>query len=139
MGATHTAASTAEDSAREQADGLRELADWIEAHPDIAERMAPPYLVIIADDADDMAHKARALGGKRSKHVGDEWVDVERKFGPVRVTVTARRENVCERVVVGTTTVEIPAEPARPATPARTETIERTKWVCPDSIMGGAS
>ena len=130
----------------ETAESLRALADFIEANPTIGDRVASAaandygggIFNIWAENAEQMAHLAHQLGGHREKRADDSYVDIVRRFGPLRIRVTAPRERVCERRVVGTHTVEVPATEAQPAQPARTIEVERIEWECPP-ILGGAA
>ena len=111
--------------------GLRELADFIERDPDFAELYWPgPALLFVASWEKDAAARfgdlARRLGGHRTKSVTERHIEVTRQFGPISIQVYTSREVMCERVVVGTETVEI-ADPEAPKVKVDREVVE---WKC---------
>lgn len=118
--------------------GLRQLADLLDANPVIplpypgSTTWAPP-MAIHTFDRDTLIATIRALPpGTWDKHYGDGPLgfDLTGSLAGLRVRVSGNREDVCERVVVGTETVTVPAEPAREATPERVETVEVVEWKC---------
>lgn len=113
------------DKATAAAEGLRAFADSIERHPELARTLDYSRLTVIADDADDFAYLVRALGGKRTKNPQSWYLHVTRSFGPLNVGIAGVR--VCERVVVGTETVEIP-DPNAPKVTVEQDIVE---WKCP--------
>src|SRR3990167_4081279 len=85
---------------------LREYADFLVQHPDVD---APEYLVInvFVKTKDDLARHAR-VGSWEKTHNGP-WFYLTKHFGQdLQLDITAPRETVCRRLVVGQTT-----EPAR--------------------------
>lgn len=142
-------------SNRSAADTHRAVADFIEAHPGIPtpytsvydhqpERADLRWYLHINDKGDEAfqrdAAKAivRAVGGKWDKEFNDD----EARFTQVRdglyMLVVVRREAVCERRVVGTETVTLPATPAEPALPERTVEREVVEWDC-SPVLGEVS
>lgn len=70
----------------------------------------------------------KAIGGCWTKRGGDQWFVLERRaVGGIKFTVQVEREQICERIVVGTETVVVPAVEARPE---RTEVREVVEWRC---------
>lgn len=116
--------------ARERANALRSLADLIEAKPDLAgSQYSSIELNIYPTDADEMAALTRQVGGAREKVDHGSLLTVRRDFGArVHLDLNAQRDQVCEAVVVGTETVEIPD----PTVVVPTITVERdvTRWEC---------
>lgn len=128
----------------EQIAAIRELADWLEAHPDIPiphgltgdNEFA--YELIHASHGGDqqavLADVARALPGKVTKYVlkVDETLFTisGRLSGGIYIKVVADRDEVCERVVVGTrkVTEQVPA-PDAPMVEV-TRTVEDVEWHC---------
>ena len=129
--------------------GLRAVADLIDAHPDLPE----PYTSIyssgnidvqwylhiqnlnLAEQKTAAAKIVSDLGGKWDKReLVEGRLDFEQTLANgVHLTLTVARDAVCERVVIGTHEVTVPATPARPATeaePERTTTVEDVKWFC---------
>lgn len=91
--------------------GLRELADFIERDPDFADLHWPgPALLCVPSWEKGAAARfrdlVRRLGGHRTKSVTERYIETTRQFGPIGIQVYTAREVVCERVVVGTETVE---------------------------------
>ena len=88
-------------------------------------------------DRERLADAARKLAqsGKVLKGSDNHWYWVELQFGDWAYRVLASRQNVCERVVVGTERVEIQKE----VRPAETETAyvdrEVVEWRCPESLL----
>ncbi len=105
----------------EMAAGLRDLADWLDAHPD-EEVSGNVRLLAYRFDADEFRATVRALG-RGAKESNDEWASVIRSFGPaVAIYAYTAREQVCRKVVVGTR-----VEPER-VIPARE--VEIVEWEC---------
>lgn len=111
------------------ADALRELADLIEEHPDLKEKVGAMRLLVPVQSADELARFAAMVGGYRHKTDDDNYFGLRRDFcAGVSIEVYGRHESVCTRKVVGTETVELPAVEAQPA---RTEVREIVEWECP--------
>lgn len=131
-------------------DGLHQVADFLTAHPDVplpyigayAEGCELPSLpiYIYGDEArTTMASIARSMadtGGTVQKRAKDstESYQVWREFAGLVLVATARRNEVCERVVTGTreVTKEVPDPEALAAVPTVTvtEVVEDVDWVC---------
>lgn len=145
---------TTETKASEYADGLRALADMIEANPELV----PIFKFSLGEirepinDREELATFARAAartGNKVSKNFGSKYASVAVAFGPVTLAAYIEREQVCDRVVVGTeVVVETGPDPeAVAALPVVEREVEReiVEWRCrplladePESI-GAAS
>ncbi len=113
--------------------GLRDLADWIEAHPELT----LPQVDVKAfpqDEAEPPHVWTKALGGKVEKDYSNvvSLFYLRKPFGPVPFSVVYNRSTVCKRVVKGTETVEVPAVEAQPA---RVEEREIVEWVCDEPIL----
>lgn len=131
-------------TARSAADTHRAIADFIDAHPDIP----PPFASVY----DHLPHKAdlrwylhingkgdetvqretaqailRAIGGKWSKDFDERDATFEQERDGLSLQVIVKREAVCERRVVGTERVTLPAVEAQPE---RTEVREIVEWDC---------
>ncbi|GGM84975.1 hypothetical protein GCM10012275_64670 [Longimycelium tulufanense] len=130
--------------AAQQAAGLRALADMIEANPKLAENFnyALTHSGIRAhlrwgDRAAELGHIARIAkrhGATVSKDIDDQWHNLALNVGGIKVEVLARRNEVCERIVVGTREVveEVPDPEAMAAVPTvkRKRTEEIVRWEC---------
>lgn len=108
-------------------DDLRALADHLENHPDLAEKVSSSILPIqiycLEDEFRDMVSQ---LGGDRTKTFSDRYADVSRSFGSVVLNLFTGRENVCVARVVGTEEVEVPD----PDAPKITITRDIIEWDC---------
>jgi hypothetical protein len=130
--------------------GLRAVADLIDAHPDLPQPYinaysqggvveAHWYLHIWADDLTEQKATAAAIvstiGGHwdKNERTYDDGLEFTQTRDGLSLEVVVNRAAVCERVVVGTHEVTVPATPkipARPATGERVETVEDVQWVC---------
>ncbi len=119
--------------------GLRELIQLIESNPDFDftegsgdDTVEVNYRTWYLHDTKDKRAAVKDLVrrlGSADKVYGDNFAWVRHQFGPhVKFTISAHREVVCERVVVGKQM--FPAEPERivPATPAHM--VEIVEWKC---------
>lgn len=122
--------------------GLREMADFMEANPDLIPSWSTFMVNLFQEDdetsAQFLARMARRLG-TASKEATEPYFYLVRRFGPHDIRATAARDKVCERVQVGirTVTEEVP-DPAH-VIDVPTITVTREEpvydWICPDSIL----
>lgn len=116
--------------ARERANAFRSLADLIEAKPELAGSQYNEFrLDVWVDGVDELARLTRQVGGARAKVDLGSLLIVRRDFGAgVLLDLNAHRAEVCEAVVVGTETVEIPD----PDVVVPMVTVERdvVEWKC---------
>lgn len=139
--------------------GMREVCDWLEAHPEVplpyigahVSGSPLPSLPIYLhkwnpnkpDVRTQMATIARAMG-KATKSPGlvDGTYIVWRAFDGVALYAQAERDEVCERIVVGTREVkDLVPDPERVAAVPLvevTKTIEDVEWRC-GSILAAES
>lgn len=112
--------------------GLRLMADWYEANPEMP---ATDLTVnLFAHTKDEFLSMRRAGGLKHKGECGD-WLVFSKSFtNCLRLEVNIKKEKTCSRVKVGQRVV--PAQPERPATPERVEDIY--EWVCPQTLLGTA-
>jgi len=109
--------------------GLRDLADWYEARPELPAPVMTNFYVFVYN-ANEFKRLARIAGsGRKVQNSG--YLGLERSFGPIEWKLNVAQERVCERVQTGTK--DIPAKPAEPAKPSRTEPVY--EWRCPESIL----
>lgn len=122
---------------------LRAIAAWLESHPEfgtyeiVFPRYGSEYFEVrnySCHSAAKVAETVRACGGRWEKVAGDDnslLFTFQQEIAPlVFAAISTGRENVCQRVVVDTKTVTLPAEPALPARPERTEVVEIAEWRC---------
>lgn len=131
-------------------EGLHQIADFLAEHPDVplphlgayaegSNRPAMSIYVYGHDPRTKVASIVRAMtepGTAVQKRVKDstQSYQVWREFGGLVLLATASRDEVCERVVVGTreVTVEEPDPEALAAVPtvSVTKVVEDVEWVC---------
>lgn len=95
----------------ELSDGLRELADWIDANPEAANTFSFNKVTFLAPAND--SKKLRMLGvalGVNTLDTETQWAQYVRSFGGViDVQAYAKKENVCDYTVIGTKTEDVRA------------------------------
>jgi hypothetical protein len=104
---------------------MRDLLDFLQEH----EEIPLPYFGMVNSfvyDEIDVDTAARIMA-PCDKDIGGSYFSLNRKFGSLEFSVNFAREEVCERIVVGTK--EIPARTIE----ARTEEI--VEWNCPDGVL----
>ena len=117
--------------------GLRELADFVEAHGlEIPSEMRVQSTYnFLYDDHNGRTgrEKARiiakilARGGRAEKNFQGSYLELVRRFGPIKVEFNVNREQVCVKRVVET--VEVPEA----IIPAYTK--EVVEWDCIDPLL----
>ena len=129
-------------------DGLRQIADFLEAHPDVelphlASTITGTYedtlniYIVEGDQKAKLATIARAMG-QAEKVMADERIRVFRRFAGIALVAQASRDQVCERVVTDTREVveEVPDPEALAAATAAVPLIpvtrieETVEWRC---------
>lgn len=135
------------DSTTSISEALRQAADLLEQHPQLPKAYVTAltystgevsvevhWQLLIHDDLDVRGQKAaaaeivRTLGGTWDKRDnGSSSMSYRQQHDPLTLSITVTREAVCERVVVGTETVTVPAVEAQPE---RTEEREVVRWEC---------
>lgn len=99
---------------------LRECADWLDRHPGVR---APRYvdMNVFVNTREEVAAHAKAATWE--KIYNEAWFYLRHSFGAdLNIDITAQRETVCRKVVVGKE--EVPARPAHER--------EIVEWVCDD-------
>lgn len=122
-----TALSTSEPTAANRARasliaGMRELLDFLDAHPEIPVTSSQNYNVYVKADA--LKAIAR-IGGWQKIYESNSFFTLRRTFGEQQLDIFTDRDAVCRKVVTGTRVV-----PAQPAIDERIENVE--EWVCDD-------
>ena len=120
-------------TSKEFVDGLRQIADWYEQHPDFP----LPHLcdagmdIFRVNSADELAQAARTLGTVEKFTIGDALYGIRRTFGALRLQIIVDRAVVCTRRVVGIE--EVPET----VTPAHTREI--VEWDCHSLLKAEAA
>lgn len=133
--------TTERQRADEVAADLERLAAFVRANPEYADPIGyQRFLLYLNPSKDprtamaDIARRARRAGATMRKDVSDKYAGAELRFGELNLYVYADRNQVCERVVVGTREeqVEEPDPEALAAVPKRTVTrvVEDVEWRC---------
>lgn len=133
--------------AQRAARDLRLLADFLDANPDLPGSLAYAFdsIHVFPPGRDDVAAWARAVlrahGSVQKYQDSEKWAGLDVKFGEVvKLRVRIEREEVCERVVIGTreVTEEVPDPEAVAALPkvAVTTTVEDVEWRCMPLLSG---
>lgn len=104
----------------EYAKGLRAIADWFEAHPDVPQPHTP-LQVFSAQGKEDAIRIARYLGHADKKY-SDGLFWLGRDFGGERLEFIFNQSDVCQRRVIGVE--EVPER----VIPAHTQ--EKVEWDC---------
>jgi hypothetical protein len=113
--------------------GLRQLANWVDAHPEFAKDIRVQARAYSVDE--NIKEWAVALGKCEKEH-NDTLFSLVRSFGPVELKAVAWRHNVCKRVVVGVEQVPQQVIP-RKVIPAHEKEI--VEWECEPLLTKGAS
>jgi len=110
---------------REYAEGLRDIADWIESTDTNIDQLlfTGQNFDLFTYDKETFDAQSSALGGFREKVVQGSYAITRRRFGPHKVEVNIYRDKVCERVQVGEKVI-----PAQEATEERIEPVY--EWRC---------
>lgn len=148
---------TAPDDRAAYIDGLRQLADVLEAHPEISLPVSSGTTRFGAmsfpcgsgpDAAQAMAAARRAFGSASwTKNVTNSdhgnWLNLAGQLAGLHVELYAARDAVCTRRVVGTEEREVDVQVTPAVTEKRTETVEIVEWDCEPILAprtaGGAS
>lgn len=124
---------TAEDAAAEKerrrayVSGLRQLANFMEAHPDLPVPYAGAANAFVNSKA-DLAALARSTGVRWAKAASDDYFCLLVHFhGGHSYELNVSREQVCRKVVTGTR-----IEPAKPE-----QVVEEFHWVCDEPLLAG--
>lgn len=144
-------ARLASDLRAEYIAGLRALADALEAHPELElpynGRDAGGSCINVIPEfgrqREQLAAWARVLPGHKDKTPRDDYFDLTGAFHGLHIKVICKRDEVCERIVLGTR--EVTEKKPDPALLAEiplvtvTHTEEIVEWRCTSSILAGAS
>lgn len=135
---------SAEDSRSAYISGLRKLADALEATPEVPlphEGRACAISIYFHDDTPErMAAAARAIPCSWQKQVREyedsAWMDLHGSLDGLTIELTAPRDTVCTRRVVGTETREVEETVTPAVTRKVTKEVDVVEWDC-GSILSG--
>lgn len=121
---------------------IRHICDVLEENPELPNVLSLQYQSIWSWDYADVLgmikKMRRAFGGTWEKRYDSDSFKLERRDGDVLVILSADRESVCERVVVGSREVEVEEYDAEALAEVPRVTVIReedvVEWRCPDVI-----
>lgn len=117
---------------REFIAGLREIADFYEAHPELPENGGVAIDIWPTGGVDKVGMYARIFGKSSKRVIGDSYFILGKKFrGGSKIEVNWSRGAVCQRVVVGQETV---VEDVVEIVGKRTVTKDKVEWKCPSVL-----
>lgn len=124
-------------------ESIEQLAAWCDEHPEISVLCHGPYAHAFANDPEQLAEWIRALSagaplGTVRKEASGDYAGAVRRFGSIELRVLCSRDQVCERIVVGTRPVEVPDPAVVAAAPLITIDEEIVEWRCPESFLAGS-
>lgn len=113
---------------------LRELADWLDAHPDI-DHPTTEIDCYTLNEREDAARVIKALGACK-KEYNETLLYIKGQFGPITLRFIFCRDSVCVRKVVGYKEIPEVVLAATPETviPAKREEI--VEWECMPILAG---
>ena len=123
--------------------GLRELADFYEAHPEVSLPLYSSDFTIFAKTynfAEKQEAKAvviaaaRAFGHAEKTYTRTDFQLKKEFSGGISLTVHSEREVVCTPVVVGKETIPGRVEPATPERYIAERVVDKIEWKC-DSLL----
>jgi len=106
---------------------LREMASFVEAHPELICPMKQTFYVFPA--IEEVAKYAKSLGKAKKEVQEDSWFNLVKDFATAaEIQYSWGRDQVCEKVVIGTVEVE---EPVMVQQGTRTVQKQQIEWRCP--------
>lgn len=122
----------------EYAAGLRQVAEFIEAHPEIPLPSATLTCYSLhSKNIAALTARALAQSGRCNKSYEESLLRLKGKFGAIELEYLGMRSNVCERIKVGERLVPERYVPPQPATEGQTIPEHKEavyEWSC-DSIL----
>ena len=118
--------------------GLRELADWIEAHPTIT----LPSSIISCYTVNEREEASEILAALKpcKKYYNNEFFNINRDFGPITLNFIFYRNRVCVAKVVGKKIVPEVREPAKvieiPERITPEHEVDIIEWDCSEPLLG---
>ena len=120
-------------SNKEYAEGLRLLADWFEAHPDM-KHPSETFSVWEFNTKDEAAQCLREMSPCEKKY-NNSLFEVSKSFGMITLRYIFSRDTVCTRKVVGTKVIPEHIEPAKEEEIIPEHEEEIYEWEC-NPILG---
>ena len=112
---------------------LRLLADFYEQHPSLP-RPDFPSQAWLSGGKEELARVAKELG-TFEKEVDDNFFQLVKQIGTLKLKFGDWRYQVCEKVVVGTEKKIVKKQIREPLYEDVEEEVEKTEWKCPGSLL----
>lgn len=128
---SETVIPTTEERQERWLKGLGEIYRFLCEHPEAINTYASLRVPVGADSTEDMIDQATSLGGRWYKEEGEDYFNLVRHFGEHQVRIMVKRDQVCERVLIGNETVQVPD----PNSPMVTISRPVYEWHCPESLL----
>lgn len=115
--------------------GLRDVADFLESHPTLP--LPGAQLSACVFDGDLTLPHVREIAkefGSFKKEAMGSYITISKTFGPISLLFMFLRENVCQRIVVGTRSVEKTVYPLDVKTETEIVEEEIVEWKCPSLL-----
>ncbi len=125
---------TTSTTAEELAAGYEALAAFIRERPELADHIFCPEALVIPVKPEQVPEVVALIGTATKGDRGDQ-VHVVRKFGPVELKAMIGKDLMCERVQVGTTTVERVVYPDDVVPTMVTEEVPVFEWQCSKPLL----
>ena len=122
-------------NASEYAQGLRDLADWIEVHPEI--ELPNDSIYIYCKDTKEEAAKVLAALAPCKKNYSNEVFTITRLFGGITLQFIFLRSAVCTRRVVGKRLVPEQLIQGRPTEVIPEHEADVVEWDCEPILKEG--
>lgn len=106
--------------------GLRDMADFLEQHPNV-DHPKNDTMNVFVSTREDIVRNAR--GSSWEKIYNDTWFYLRKEFGEDLIfEINCARATICRQVEIGEKIV-----PAQPAQPERVEKVY--EWICDDASL----
>ena len=122
-------------SREEFVQGLRDVADYYESHPDLETPWEGARFSAFCYSPESFSDQVKAIGAG-NKEVDDYYARVEHHFaGGHVIAVVSPRDTVCTRRVVGEEDIEVEIPDPEAPTVTVTQKKEIVEWDCPPSFI----
>ena len=122
--------------------GLRNAADFFEAHPEIGMPGEPCFSYYgdvnekSVDSREGLAEFARIVGGRIDKDASDHYLTLTAKKRGFTLRAVAIRSQVCQQVAVGTKIEPAHTIPAQAEMTVPEREVPVYEWRCPSILAG---
>ena len=92
-----TVLPTMEERQAQWLDDLHEMVLYMHGHPEAVPAFGNVQATIIADDAEDLADRARSIGGHWEANTDSTYFNLTKRFGKHRIVLAVMRDKLDER------------------------------------------